>query len=417
VTRWLIGIGVLLVLGCDGVGRALVGEELGGVDDDLGCQRTSCEEQPLPISPRVPASEPLGIGFCPLQSDRTQCDLADGPRTRSGDAAVSPCGEPQLLTEGASEALRRLDCVQLSLQRTAEEGAGVLRISDARWRGLTLVIESEDAFVLELERVVLEQVRVALRGPVTLRLIDSAEVSELMVTTDDRAAALEVRESRVRGLWLGSSELPFAGTFDAQRSTIATLTASVRVASFESVLLDDVRASAERLELSDATGRRMLLAADQIIVNVSSLSELEIERCGRLAAYQTWMTSVRIPACSDDATRLYGGTMRRGAIEGPIVADRASFDRTRFGVRDATELQLWDASLKNSSLCAGTGRVTLGGDTSALCVFCKEDDDSPVPVQACRHPESAPILLKTCQELVDAPVCELAPQRMRPPLD
>jgi hypothetical protein len=417
VTRWLIVIGVLMVLGCDGVGRALVGEELAGVDDDLACQRPSCQEQPLPIAPRVRDSEPLGVALCAQRPDSTLCDRADDPRTGAEEASQSPCGEPRLLDEDSGEALRRLDCVQLSLQRTAEAGAGVLRISDARWRGLTLVIESEDAFVLELERAVLEQVRVTLRGPVTLRVIDSVEVAELMVTTDDRAAALEVRESRVRALWLGGADLPFAGTLDAQRSTIAMLTAFVRAASFESVLLDDVRASAERLELSDVTGRRLLLAADQIIVNVSSLSELEIERCGRLGAYQTWLTSFRIPACRDDATRLYGGTMRRGAIEGSIVADRASFDRTRFGVRDATELQLWDASLENTSLCAGTGRVTIGGDTSALCVFCKEDDDSPVPVQACLHPESAPILLRACRALVEAPVCEPAPQRMRPPLD
>jgi hypothetical protein len=405
------------LLGCDGVGRALVGETLDG-SGELACDRPRCEERSRPAPPRQADSEPLGVNDCQASSADPRCGPGADPDSLADGAAEDVCGRSLVLDEESAAELRELDCARLWLRRAPGAVDAVLRIEDVRWRSLTLMIETEAPLVLELTRAALSQLRVTLRGPVTLRVVDSQEVSELMLMTDHAAAALELRDSRVSRLRVGvSAAMRFAGTLDVQRSQVADVLAFARTASFESVLLEDARLLAdERLDFSDATGRRVVVAADQIVLNVSTFSEIEVERCGRLAAYQTWLSNFRVPACSDDSTRVYGGSMRRGSIEGPIVADRASFERTRFGVLDTTDLQLWDSELSNTAFCAGTDSVTLGGNTSSLCAFCREDDGSLVPVRACRHPDAEPILLQTCQGLLDAPVCEPAPQRMRPPL-
>lgn len=164
------------------------------------------------------------------------------------------------------------------------------------------------------------------------------------------------------------------------------------------------------------SGPRRDLTVGEAVVSASSLNYAEVMRCGSLRVYGSGVTNFRLPACDDEPTRVFNTTLTRGTIEGDLLADSAGFNRAVFGLREPTDLKLWDGTINNSNFCANADRVVLAGRVTGSCADCEELDGSVVPVDACKHEASEPLFLKSCKALEAMDDCRPTPTRMRPPL-
>jgi uncharacterized protein YjbI with pentapeptide repeats len=404
-----------LLAGCDGVGRALVSSRAGGDVVPPMCPQYDCQAVE-PIPPTRDGVEPSGVYSCQDAPLEPACDAGPAAEPAANAPQPAQCGRVLSLDEGGADPfeLGTLTCERVVLERTARGAEATLRLTDVRWRQLDVAVRSSVPFVLELERATLDDVRLSLVGPISVRVIEPRDLTQLQVSSDHAAAELAILDGRVAILRAGAPDAVFAGSITIERAFVRDARILARRMQVESSDLDDVVLETEQLQLADCTGRRLLMSFDEALLTASSLSHVNVERCGRLALYDASLTSARLPACATHPTRVYNTTIVGSSIEGQIVADYAQFSGVRVGALDATDLQLWETSLSSVNFCAGTNSVKLGVRIIALCVSCFEDDGTQVPFTACRTGGETENLSRACGALFAPPRCDPELERMRP---
>jgi hypothetical protein len=402
---------------CDGVGRALVAAGSDGASGDLICTPIECRDilfepfdAPEPQVPDLSVCTPSSPALCEAASE-TAPDLARDPpgacrRTLSlDDDTFDP------------EAIRTLSCSKISLVRKQSGSTGVVRIEDATWSQLDLDIETADPVTLELMSPLLNNLEMRLRGPVTLRVLDTNAVHDVVLTTDSPSAALDLQDAEVKTIRLGDPQAEFAGMLSIAHSKIAQANIRARDLRLETVGLNDSQITAERTQWVDVTSRRTKLSAGIASISSSRLTKIEVEHCELLSIYHSTVAEYAFPDCSGSPTRLFETSLKRGSLQGTIDLDQSQVEDTVFGMHDTTDLLVWDTSLNRVNFCAATDHVVVAGEGSFLCADCRELDGAGVPIDACLHEDNKTPFIKSCGVLAVAPVCEPTPLRMRPPFN
>lgn len=411
---WLAGV-FLALAACDGVGRALVEAGNDGASDGLTCEPIECRDIlfaplafPEPRAPNLTQCTPRSPALCDPSSE-TEPGLDRNP--------AGACRRTLSLDDDAfdADAMRSLSCTKARLVRTQSGSGAILRIEDASWTQLDLDIETSDPVTLELVSPQLIEVQIHVRGPVTLRVLDTKEVHDWTVATDSPAATVDLQNTEVKTIRLGDPQAQFVGRLAIVRSLIAQATINARDLLLETVGLNDSRITAEHTQWFDVTSRRTKLSAGTAVISASRLTEIEVERCEFLSLHRSNLAAYAIPACSAGPTRLFETTLNRGSLQGAIDADGSRITETVFGMHDTTDLLLWGTSLVRVNFCAGTDHVAVAGEGSFLCATCRELDGTGVPIDACLHEENETSFVKSCGVLAVAPACEPTPLRMRPP--
>lgn len=421
LARWVLGA-CFALCGCDGVGRALVESVPVGNTGDDPCIPMECRpiELASPISrgPKVPEFSKCN------PREPALCDPASETMPGLSSAAAGVCRRTLSLDDDSfdAEAFRALSCAKLRMMRTTPSpqsggDAVVLRVEDANWSNLELDMETGAPLTLELVRPQLEQLKLRLRGPFTLRVIDTESVTSLAVATDSASAAVELQKTDVKALELGDENAEFAGTLSVARSTIAGANVRARDLQLETVSFGDAKVEVEHSSWVDVSSRRVELSGGTLLFSASRLTTTKISRCELLSVYRSTATGYAFPPCSGGPTRLFESTLNRGSLDGEIMIDGSRLDQVVFGLNEPTNLQMWDGNLARSNFCAGTDRVVLAGQGSALCALCRELDGSPVPIDACLHEDAKVTLMKCCGVFDVAATCDPTPIRMRPPFN
>jgi len=418
MTRAQIAAVCLLLLGCDGVGRALVANNPEGGDDSLSCAPVECREVRLPeVHPVPPSLTDPGLASCTSQSPQL-CEPVPEPSPGvSGDKDRSACRRTLSLDDDFDEAaLRDLRCGSLKLVRK-QAREGVVRLSNVRWAQVALEVESSDPLRLELAAAQLTQVSLRLYGPVEVRLVEGGNAQRVAVTGDDGESAFALDGSEAETLRVGGEEREYAGRLKLVRSTLKSADLRARQLHFETVSLSDTSIAARRIDWFDVTARRVQLAADEAAISASRLSYFDITRCGQLSMYRASVATFRIAGCSGDRARLFESQFNRGSLDGVLAADGSEFSQVIFGFYEPTVLQLWEGNLGNTNFCGGTERVVLAGRVTGTCAMCREVDGERVPIDACAHTDAKLTFLKCCTQLDELQPCRPTPERMRPPFN
>lgn len=413
--RWLI-CACLLLAACDGVGRALVDRGPGEGGDGPGCPIMEC--RPTGFLPLMPL-DPYGPTDRCTEPSPAQCEPANETEPGLDPAAAGACRHVYSLDDDEVDldALRGLACGNVRLVRTQPEPAS-FRIEDANWIDLDLEIESASALTLEVARPFLTQTRLRIIGPVTVRVLETRALHDVVVMSESAAAAIDVTDAAAQAIRLGDEGDEFAARITMTRSTLERVQIFARDLSFETVGLSQARVTAENLHWVDVTSRGVKLAVGTAVISASRLSEVEVLSCDVLDIHRSSLSAYAIPACSVDPTRLFESTLTRGTLDGTFDADNAQIVNSVFGANDATDLLLWDTRLSVVNFCAGTNHVVLAGKSATGCSRCQELDGSQVPIDACREPNNDKLVVSSfCELLYLAPDCDPAPERMRPPFN
>lgn len=415
VNALTIACAFALLVGCDGFGRALV-DERGQEHEPPVCQREEACEAVVPVPPSRDDEEPSGADGCEDAPVPPACDGGPAAEPAMNGGSLEQCGRLLSLDDGRVDpsALATLACERLVLERKVRGAAATLRLTDVTWTQLDVAIRTRDPFVLELERATLDDVRLRLVGPVSVRVVRPLGLSQVQVQGEHSAAGLSILDGRIATLRAGNTLSAFAGSLTIERAFVRGARLRATRLQIESSELLDVALETEQLQLADCTGRRLALSFDVAQLTASSLSELAVERCGRLAMYDASLSHARLPACAMPPTRVYNSSLEGSSIEGEIVADYAQLSGVRVGASDATDLQLWETNLASVRFCAGTNSVRLGVKNVAACISCTEDDGTPVPFTACRTSDDTLELSRGCGPLFAPPRCDPELERMRP---
>lgn len=413
--RWLASL-CLVLAACDGVGRALVEEGFDDQIDDLQCAIMEC--RPAKFTPlKIAEPNAPDVGCAPSAPE--QCEPASETEPGLGQGDVGVCRRTLSLDDDQIDltAIRRLSCGRARLVRTQSGSGAVVQIDGARWTQLDVSVETVDPMTLELTSASLSQIQLRISGPVTVRVLDRAIATDLLVSSDSPSAAVDFLDANVTSVRLGDEQAEFAGRLAITRSKITRANLVARDLTLESVELTSARVTAENLHWVDVTARQVKLSADTAVISASRLAAFEVLRCGLLAIHRTTLTSYAIPACSDGPTRLFGATLARGNLDGAFDVDDSTINGSVFGVSDTTDLKLWDTNLSSVNFCAGTDHVVVAGQASFDCAACQELDGTGVPIDACRQADNKLLFLKSCRVLDVAPTCDPTPIRMRPPFN
>jgi hypothetical protein len=388
MNRW-IWVGLWLC-GCDGLGRAVVGERTLGQTDEICRQPLPCE--PLEIAP------PESVPTATLPVDFRECSQACASTT------VGECvpAESSVETELPAE----LACARARLEEPA-------RVEVGTWTWVHVEVESAAPATLELVGGTLEHVSLTLRGPITLRITDLERVRDLRVLAPEGRAQIELQRTDMRVLAVAAPEAALL----LRRSNIERATLEVEQLDVESSAVSDTIWRASSLSMTDATVKRVHSEIARSVLSASDVRKSSFLGCQSLTAVQTVFDEVRLHACAEEAG-LYGASFLRSQLEGNLILDGAGIDESVLGVGEVGTIMAWDTRLKGISFCADQHALSFGGGTSLRCGHC---DLTPEPAEpaACQLPlaQSAVENCGSCQVLTDVlPACgDPLPERMRPP--
>jgi hypothetical protein len=420
--RWLacalLGLGVLAGAGgCQGVGRAVVGQKPPMRAGSEACDGPTpdCDATPPPAAPDgvPPMAAPIELAGCALVPPPAACGL---PPVHAGDS--SDCRAPlRVDAAGAGQAaLASQQCQNLSiLDDRAQPAERVLRLEAASLESVNVSLQSSLPLTLELAEATLTHVWFELRGPVTLRIVSSRALSDVRVSAPaGREAAFELDQANGAELSVGTQTAPFAGALAIRRSTLRRVQLTAESIELESVALSDLALTTSRLEAADATLTRCALQARRSLLASCTVSAASFSECDTFSAIQGTFQDTRLEACSD-AARLYGAKFSSGALDGALVLDHAELKHVRLGLLEPVEIAAWDVQITNARLCSAGASASVGGSSTIACVLPRAgvgcDVDVCVVPQAMLQADTP-----DCEPFLEAATCAAPePERMRPP--
>jgi hypothetical protein len=305
--------------------------------------------------------------------------------------------------------LGQLACSALRLLNRGEPRTA--RIELDAWKQAHLDIESVEPATLELVGGRIEHVSLALHGPITLRVLDSEQLSDLRVASD---GAAQIELTRVRGAAV-AIEAPQASLV-VRRSSLDRLSVSVQRIELESSFVSDAAWRAEWLNAADVTLLRVRAEAERSVLSACDVSMARFSACRSWTSVQGHFTDVQLAAC-DEEISVYGSAMARAQLEGDLLLDGASLSAAVLGLGEVGAITSWDTQLTNITFCADQHSLNLGGSSSVRCGHCDLAQE-PLTPDACivagskARTESS----ESCVALDVPPLCaEPQPERMRPP--
>jgi uncharacterized protein YjbI with pentapeptide repeats len=413
-----------LALGCNGVGRALVGERpVPQPGADICAEPTpACAAEPDAEPPEgVPdMAAPIDLAACGAVRDAS-C-AAEDPRAVGPNAAAPGCAAqgPSAVSTNAVAALERRSCDAL---RIVDDGRPDLRnvtVPAVRLDAVNISIETVLPLTVELESVSLQHVWFELHGPVTLRITGSQLFSDVRFSATDLASRAVLELDGVRGdaLSIGAEGAEFHGDVVVRRSSLRQVSMLANTLEFESVALTNAVLQGDRLDVADATMQRLLVSARRTLLSACTVSSAHFTDCTAFSAIEGTLQKSRIEECSE-GVRLYGGSFEEGTLDGQLVLDHAELSKVRLGQFEPTDIAAWDAHLAYVRFCSPAQSVSFGGASSVACARCDAPKHELREVAACVLPDASFEAIggpADCAALIAPQFCaEPEPKRMRPP--
>jgi hypothetical protein len=357
----------------------------------------------------LPAA-PIALAGCALQPPAAVCDSAP---------VASDCQAPLNVDADADAqaALASQQCANLSVVDDRTEPAQrLLRLEAADLSSANISIQSALPLTVELAGASLTHVWFALRGPVRLRITSSRVCEDVrVVATDGGAAQLELEQVNGGDLSVGTDTARFQGAVSIRRSTVRRVQLTADSIELESASLSDAKLTAGRLDAADATLTRIAVLAQHSLLASSTVTSASFADCSTLSAIQGVYQQTLIAGC-DEALRLYGAEFTSGALDGPIVLDRARLQQVRLGLQEPVTIQAWDSEISYARFCSEANAATFGGTNTVVCAY--PGSGLSCDVDVCIVPQ-AMFMADTpdCEAFQTQPAtCALPePERMRPP--
>jgi hypothetical protein len=427
VLGWLAWACLPLGLGCDGVGRALVGERPVSDPHADPCDRSvpSCVDPPLPVAPVGLPDAATAVDLEPCRASRIAvCPRATQGRTGGDPVPVAPGCEPEHNSDDTTTdfgVLARRSCDALRIVGEDQLAAPIVQLADVQLDSVNVRIDSARPLTLQLVSASLLHVWFELHGPITLSIEASANVHDLRVSAPEPAAGraqLTIENVRADALAIGTVDAAFGGDVVMRRSTLQHLAVHASSLELESVSAVDMRVDTQRLSASDATLLRMASSADRTLLADCTVSEARFADCAEFTAIAGIIKGSRIDGCSEPA-RLYGTSFSDGVLDGPVALDHANLSAVRFGLHERADIQAWDSHISYVRFCSPLQSASFGGTSSIVCGHCEPSHDQPRVVDACVVDGSSYEAMgsaDSCQALATLALCaEPEPTRMRPP--
>jgi hypothetical protein len=316
----------------------------------------------------------------------------------------------------AQAALASQQCANLSVvDDRAEPALRVLRLDAAELASANITIQSALPLTVEFADASLTHVWFELRGPVTLRIVASRACEDVRVAAVDGGAELELEQVVAADLTVGGDAAGFRGAVSIRRSTLRRVQLTADSIELESTSLSDATLTTARLEAADATLSRIAVLAQHSLLASSTVTSASFADCSTFSAIQGVYTDTTIAGC-DDQLRLYGAEFILGALDGPIVLDRAMVQQVRLGLQEPATIQAWDSAISYVRFCSESNLATFGGTDTVTCVYPGSglscDVDVCVVAQAMFMADTPDCAAFQAQP----PSCALPqPERMRPP--
>jgi hypothetical protein len=370
----------LSALGCDGVGRELVGE-LGRGHSAGSCLHT--------VACLLPDSPPAIRGVPPSPASSAACV---DPRANVREGA---------LLDGAVHCVRWN--LALGAERAVEQRA--LDVSNAE-----IVISAEQPVRLTILGSSLRAARIELRGPIALRFAEQSVLYDVQVIDATSAEpSVELLDSEARRFVVAGDEDVFDGRTVVTRSRLVDAKIMARDLTLENTLFRSMEAATERLVAHSLKGEELKLEVERGAIANSNLTRFSLLRCGSLQVTSSELYDVSLTACREPL-RVDRTDLLRGAVAGRIESKISGWKRISFGASADTELEFWQSSLIESALCGGTRRVALQG--KVVCNLC--EGSAPLAPLACHIPDEQESQLEwanpACLAIDTAAACMPLPQ-------
>lgn len=412
--RAVLLCGLIALFACSQVGREIVGERAphdGTPSCPMARQCGALEVEP-PEGVPEPAV-PVALSDCTFRPP-VNCPASSAPISGAGVSACSDDAsnavEVALPWQGG---LSSLSCgmARLTPPQDGDLGAA-LQAEGSVLRQVTLRIASSSAVSVELRHAYLVHVSFELRGPVSVRLIDSERMEDVRVIAGG-PAQFAIEGGHATQLAIAAP----SGSVIMRRATAKGMRALLARLEFESVQLEAGVLEAERFDAADSTLSQLEVHARRVLLSASTVDMSSFAECEAFSGIAGGFQSTLISACREPH-RLYGATFNLSRIDGAMILDRASVSLTELGVTHAEPAEVWDSMLAGVSFCGDQQAYAFGGRSNISCARC-DLADAPVDLDVCIG-EQAELSLEHCEACpsLDASTgcAGDRPRRMRPPL-
>ncbi len=367
--------------GCDGIGRRLVDRAPpgGGLPPDVCVDPPECDEPP---------------------------DVMEHPLKAARQVAMAGCGETP--PQGGDQTVR---CTPL---RWPEDEVGVIRQTGFTLRHRNWVIESEKPLDVYLEGAVLDDVWLALRGPVSVHLSSRSILTDVRVemmafVEGGVEPVITMDESDGTDLVFASPAVP-VGDLTVKHSRLKGAQLAAATVMVESVVSTQLTVEATRFTAIDLYADEAQFGFDSAVIASSMLSLVRVTRCGEATMVNTIVNQYVMAACTQGSFHAYRASIGGGAIDGAVDSDGSSFSNVLFGADSKTDLHAWLTAFSDVNFCKRS-TVTFGESTSVDCSRC---DGGRRDLFACTLPgEFVTLSENDCPVLQAGELC-LPPLPVRP---
>ncbi len=410
-----MGLVLLTLAGCDGVGREIVDYEKPpprkGTLPDLPCEPPICAEAIAEvelddsIAMRLHSPAP---NSCTHRFDT--CALTDDAVCSEGEVP-----DPALLDE------RSVICGDLSLTLAVDDGECSFRIERLAIEHTILRIRSERACELELPQLVARDARIELTGPVTLVIGERAELERTSFTAQanvDGQPALEIDLAQATQAAIGDEELPFEGFLSVGRSTLTDSSVHAEDVLLESAVFINAKLDAREIEAADAVFSRAVLDVGDAVLAACAFDSVEVRSCEALLLAGSEIYDSVFRGCGDAWMRFYNSSVGRSMLDGRIESDSSNLEGVVFGSEAPTEVVQFGGVINKAAYCGKARSYRLGELANSTCARC-DARDSLKPGGACSVSEIDNVQPgRHCEALAELDACDDDDEhvpRLRPP--
>ncbi|MDB4988747.1 MAG: hypothetical protein JWN04_3925 [Myxococcaceae bacterium] len=360
---------LLLLAGCDGgFGRAIVGKyadrpPLPPLNECVALP-AECHSAPTFTPIAAPPAPVFGLADCGYRS--MQCDLIHG-----STATLSACELDLTLDPAYAAALKSLSCLRAEL--TLPANGPSLSLANMMFDQAELVFSASTPVTIELSHAKLNDVRIELRGPITLRLSASSVIQDTQITdTSSSGASVELSESSATAL----SVLGLRGTLSLLRSNVRQSTFFATTAELETTTLGGVGIVADQLVGVELQGSSINLEFQTGTLSGANLMDVTVQRCGSLLIANSTIYDSIFAACSDKL-RADRGAIGRSVVLGAIESHVMIWQADTFGGGVNTSMNAWGSDISGSRFCANTQHFSLVAQQTLACNICEEVQAPP----------------------------------------
>jgi hypothetical protein len=292
--------------------------------------------------------------------------VLDVPNTPVEYGDLSRCNDPSTVSVAVLP-LAGCGCQTFELDLSAAAALPVVLGGPGTFTQCRLRLRSERPLEVQLVAARLEDVHIALEGPIQLTMRDVSHGQRVSIAASSEQASLVLERCDVALFSLHHPGRPIT-KLNASHSTLVSALIETASARFDSVALRRSTLIAPTLDADDLNALHSRLEVDQALISSSHLNEVEIPACRELRIRGSELSSVE--AACRERIQVYTTRAQQSVLDGPIEFDDAELLNSSFGLSESTSIISFVSSFTNTSLCRRVRDARFQGGF-ASCVDCE----------------------------------------------